>query len=540
MPKLTTTDRNPVIEFQMRVFRFRDETEPSHTKQEQDIVCELYLEEKESTYKDKQCNCYTSEECSKLSGPISTSTHTPESTLASLQASSPASTTTSNEASTIAGEPTRTTAATDTTQTLKLTGAVTTAYDFSDELKNQESDVFKEYASTIESEMGSIIMQSSMMQSLQLDVTGFVPVQAARKKRQAVRNVKAMAEFEALAQVPETVEIEDVQTAVEKEIQSASDEGFESLDASSFNTIGIAVATTQISTITSNSASSTNAITTTTTKATTKTTTTTTTTTKATTNTDKATSKATSTATTTATTTSTTTTTTKATTKATTTAAMPAKTPATWDGKLDSVELVNIRTVKVGSSNAWIREDKREDKLGPIVQNPNYIEREPITSFCTGTRMNGFIITSKQCCTALREDMQYIGDYSLRPPVKIEKIDNQVDQNELKLYNGALQFDDIDVLYDFESSSWGGHHMYYEQSREGRFTGSTCILKDSPSVTFEPVVIDSFQFEGKTHNEYAFRDLENLITNKFDIDDFDERLNSIPDEFESCTILGRV
>ena len=50
MPKLTTTDRNPVIEFQMRVFRFRDETEPTHTKQEQDIVCELYLEEKESTY----------------------------------------------------------------------------------------------------------------------------------------------------------------------------------------------------------------------------------------------------------------------------------------------------------------------------------------------------------------------------------------------------------------------------------------------------------------------------------------------------------
>ena len=140
---------------------------------------------------------------------------------------------------------TRTTTATDTTQTLKLTGSITTAYDFSDDLNNPESDLFKEYASTVESEIGSIMMRSSMMQSVQLEVTGFIPVQAARKRRQAVGNVKAMAEFEALAEVPETVAIEDVQSAVEIEVQSASNEGLQSLDASSFNTIGIVVATTQ-------------------------------------------------------------------------------------------------------------------------------------------------------------------------------------------------------------------------------------------------------------------------------------------------------
>ena len=63
MTSLTTTHLNPVIEFQMRVFRFRDPTEPAHKKQEQDIVCEIYLEESESTYEEKPCECYTPDEC---------------------------------------------------------------------------------------------------------------------------------------------------------------------------------------------------------------------------------------------------------------------------------------------------------------------------------------------------------------------------------------------------------------------------------------------------------------------------------------------
>ena len=69
MSSLATTYLNPVIEFQMRVFRFRDPTEPAHTKQEQDIVCEIYLEEAESTYEEKQCECYTPDECNGKSPP---------------------------------------------------------------------------------------------------------------------------------------------------------------------------------------------------------------------------------------------------------------------------------------------------------------------------------------------------------------------------------------------------------------------------------------------------------------------------------------
>ena len=47
----------------MRVFRFRDPTEPAHKKQEQDIVCEIYLEESESTYEKQPCECYTPDQC---------------------------------------------------------------------------------------------------------------------------------------------------------------------------------------------------------------------------------------------------------------------------------------------------------------------------------------------------------------------------------------------------------------------------------------------------------------------------------------------
>jgi len=56
----------------MRVFRFRDPTEPAHTKQEQDIVCEIYLEESESTYEEKQCECYTPDECVPFTQPETT------------------------------------------------------------------------------------------------------------------------------------------------------------------------------------------------------------------------------------------------------------------------------------------------------------------------------------------------------------------------------------------------------------------------------------------------------------------------------------
>ena len=169
---------------------------------------------------------------------------------------------------------TRITTTTEPTQYMKLTGSITTAYAFSDDLNDPESDLFKEYASTVESEMSSIMMKSSMMKSVDLEVTGFESTPAARKRRQA-SETKAMAIFEAIAEVSEEAQLEDVQGAVESEIQSATDEGLESLDADSFNTIGVVVATT-----TTTSTTTTTAITTTTFTTTTSTTILTTTTTK--------------------------------------------------------------------------------------------------------------------------------------------------------------------------------------------------------------------------------------------------------------------
>ena len=81
-----------------------------------------------------------------------------------------------------------------------------------------------------------------MMKSLNLQVTGFQEVSAARKRRQA-SETKAMAVFEAFAEVSEDAVLEDVEGAVENEIKSAADEELESLDADSFNIIGAVVGT---------------------------------------------------------------------------------------------------------------------------------------------------------------------------------------------------------------------------------------------------------------------------------------------------------
>ena len=73
MTSLTTTHLNPTVEFQMRVFRFRDDS--TNAKQQQEIKCELYLEENESTLEATECECFTAEECSALTtAPILAST----------------------------------------------------------------------------------------------------------------------------------------------------------------------------------------------------------------------------------------------------------------------------------------------------------------------------------------------------------------------------------------------------------------------------------------------------------------------------------
>ena len=247
----------------MRVFRFRDPTEPAHTKQEQDIVCEIYLEEAESTYEEKQCECYTPDECNGKSPPgevtqpsstKTTSTTTTKTTPATATKTTPITTpttttrttslttpsttpvtTTSNKAPTTST--TLSTTAPKQTHTLKLTGSVATNYEFKDDLNNPESALFKNYASKVESDMSGIFMRNdygaAMIKSVQVTVTGFKPVQSTRKRRQAMEG-NALAEFEALAEIPKNVEFEDVETDVEKEIQSISWEWFEHLDASSF------------------------------------------------------------------------------------------------------------------------------------------------------------------------------------------------------------------------------------------------------------------------------------------------------------------
>ena len=134
---------------------------------------------------------------------------------------------------------TTSTTITESTQLMKLSGSITTAYAFSNDLNDPESDMFIEYATTVESEMTSIMMQSSMMKSVDLQVTGFQPVSASRKRRQVVTDAKAKAQFEATAQVPESASMNDVQDALEAKIQSASDDWFESLDSESFNTVGV-------------------------------------------------------------------------------------------------------------------------------------------------------------------------------------------------------------------------------------------------------------------------------------------------------------
>ena len=66
MSNFNTTYENPVTQFQMRVFRFRDETKTANSDQTQAIKCTLYLEETETIVSTKDCSCYTENECSGM------------------------------------------------------------------------------------------------------------------------------------------------------------------------------------------------------------------------------------------------------------------------------------------------------------------------------------------------------------------------------------------------------------------------------------------------------------------------------------------
>ena len=282
---------------------------------------------------------------------------------------------------------------TEPTQYMKLTGSITTAYSFSDELNDPESDLFKEYASTLESEMSSIMMRSSMMKSLNLQVTGFQEVSAARKRRQA-SETKAIADFEAFAEVSEDAVMEDVQGAVENEIQSATDEGLESLDADSFNTIGVVVATT--TTTTTSTTITTTTITTTTTAATTTTTVETPTTTVATPTTTVSTTTKTTKATTT-TTVATTTKTTKAATTTTTTTTIVTKTTSETTAT-SSPELASISTCPGG--NEWFKIDQSQSLPWSWQASITIGRRASAGLFsCSGVILSSdWILTAADCC----------------------------------------------------------------------------------------------------------------------------------------------
>ena len=62
MPSQETTYLNPVIEFEMRSFRFRD-GKPPNVKQEQAISCSLMLSDTSTTIENNTCECYNEDEC---------------------------------------------------------------------------------------------------------------------------------------------------------------------------------------------------------------------------------------------------------------------------------------------------------------------------------------------------------------------------------------------------------------------------------------------------------------------------------------------
>ena len=380
------------------------------------------------------------------------------------------------------------TTTTEPTQYMTLTGSITTAYSFSDDLNDPESDLFKEYASTLESEMSSIMMRSSMMKSVDLQVTGFQEVSAARKRRQATETTtttttttttiattttaattKAIADFEAFAEVSEDAVMEDVQGAVENEIQSATDEGLESLDADSFNTIGVVVATTTTTTTTiTTTTTTTTAATTTTTVATMTTTTVATTTTTTVPTTTTTTKAATTTATTTTTTTiATTSTTTVATTTKTTKAATTTTTTTTIVTKTtsettatSSPELASISTCPGG--NEWFKIYQSQSLPWSWQASITIGRRASAGLFsCSGVILSSdWILTAADCCNgSIVDEMEvYTGSLDFSHGT-MHKIRYYKTQNEVC----AIRLDDK-IHIDGKTTSVG---CFKEKSLDG-------------------------------------------------------------------------
>ena len=164
------------IGFQLRTFRFTNEESVTEA-QEQSISCQLHLEPSEDIVEEQaaDCSCYTEDDCSG--------------------------------------------------KFVDVTGSVTTAYSFSDDLSDPNSPRFQRYAANIENEMNAIMLQSDSVDSITTMVTSFEPAEDERRRRETGTYVKAKANFEAVAEVSADISADDIGTALEDEVDKAIDDG---------------------------------------------------------------------------------------------------------------------------------------------------------------------------------------------------------------------------------------------------------------------------------------------------------------------------
>ena len=62
---LSSTNKNPAVNFKMRSFRFKDNTELNEV-QEQKIKCVLMLDNTSISYEETECDCFNENDCSKF------------------------------------------------------------------------------------------------------------------------------------------------------------------------------------------------------------------------------------------------------------------------------------------------------------------------------------------------------------------------------------------------------------------------------------------------------------------------------------------
>ena len=164
------------VGFQMRTFRFTNDESVTEA-QEQSISCQLHLEPSENIVEEQaaDCSCYVEDDCSG--------------------------------------------------KFVDITGSVTTAYSYSDDLSDPNSQRFQMYAANIENEMNAIMLQSDSVNAITTTVTSFEPADDGRRRREAGEYVNAKANFEAVAEVSPDSSADHVGAALEDEVDKSIDDG---------------------------------------------------------------------------------------------------------------------------------------------------------------------------------------------------------------------------------------------------------------------------------------------------------------------------